>query len=114
MYNLLGETFFHAISDQELPLGRSVIKIAFSVIGKQKAKVELYLNDSITGETLINDINYLTMGVTSFRVDKYTSVNEADYHAPFEYEGEIEEIDIDVEASKTTVKDQIEKDLHVD
>lgn len=54
------------------------------------------------------------MGVTSFRVDKYTSVNEADYHAPFEYKGDIDEIIIDVEAGNAEVKNIVEKDLHAD
>ena len=54
------------------------------------------------------------MCVTSIRVNKHTAVNEADYQAPFEYVGEIKEIDIDVEESKAAAKDIVEKDLHAD
>lgn len=114
VYNLYGETFYHAVSSQELPLGKSTVKIAFTVTGKGKAKVELYLNEAKVGETFIEGFNYMTMGVTSFRADKYTAVNEEDYHAPFEYIGEIEEIAIDIEESGAAVKDIVEKDLHAD
>lgn len=114
VYNLYGETFYHAISNQELPLGQSTLKVAFTVTGKGKATVELYINEAKTGETAIEEFNYMTMGVTSFRVNKHTAVNEADYQAPFEYVGEIKEIDIDVEESKAAAKDIVEKDLHAD
>ena len=114
VYNLYGEKYYHAISESELGTGIIELKKKFTVKGKGKADVELYINGLKTGETKVEEFNYMTMGTTSFRVDKITSVNEADYAAPFEYTGEIEKIVIDVEASNANQKDLIEKELHAD
>jgi arylsulfatase len=114
VYNLYGETFYHAVSDGELPLGESELQIQFTVEGKGKATVELFINGVKNGETKIEEFNYMTMGVTSFRIDKFTSVNEADYLSPFEYTGEIPKIVLDVAAIKVDPKEELEKQLHAD
>lgn len=113
-YNLYGEKIFSAVSDKELSLGRNDIKIVFTVTGKEKATVELFVDGRKTGATKIEEFNYMTMGVASLKINKFTSVNEADYLSPFEYTGEIERVVIDVEESKVPLKQMIEKDLHAD
>lgn len=114
VYNLYGERFFTVTSDRELPLGRSEVKIGFTRTGKESAIVELFVNGEKTGETTIDEFNYMTMGLTSLKIDKVTSVYEEDYKAPFEYSGEISKVVIDVAESKTSQKEIVEKDLHAD
>ena len=56
----------------------------------------------------------MTMGVTSFRVDKYTAVYEKDYKAPFSYTGDIPEIVLDIAAVNVDAKEELTKELHAD
>lgn len=114
VYNLYGETYYHAISEAELPVGRSELKISFTITGKGKATVVLYINGEKTGETHIEGFNYMTMGGTSFRINRHTSVNDADYASPFEYNGEIEAIVIDADAIEISRQEETQKDLHAD
>lgn len=114
VYNLYGETFYHVASKDELPLGTSEIKVAFTVTGKGKATVELYINGKNNGEVKVEEFNYMTMGITSFRIDKFTSVYETDYVVPFKYTGEIPGITIDVEAATLDAEEELAKQLHAD
>lgn len=114
VYNLYGETFYHAVTTDELPLGESEVKIQFTVVGKGKATVELFVNRVKNGETKVEEFNYMTMGVTSFRIDKYTAVYEADYLAPFEYTGEIQSIVLDVDAVGVNPAEEFARQLHAD
>ena len=45
---------------------------------------------------------------------KHTSVYDVDYTSPFEYNGIIEKVVIDVADSSVDVKEELEKALHVD
>lgn len=114
VYNLYGETFYYAVSKEELPLGESKLEILFTVVGKGKANVELFINGTKSGETRIEEFNYMTMGVTSFRIDKFTSVYEIDYLAPFEYTGEIPSIVLDVTSVNVDPTEELARELHAD
>lgn len=114
VYNLYGEQYYHAISDTELPLGLVELKVSFERVDKQKAKVTLYIDGRASGEVIIDDFNYMTMGFTEFKADSITSVNEADYRAPFEYPDEIASITLDLEAVNIDTLQDIQKDLHID
>lgn len=114
VYNLYGETYYHAVSDEELLIGDNEIKVFFDITGKGKATVRLYQNGKKTAQTQIEEFNYMTMGVTSFRVDKYTAVYEKDYKAPFSYTGDIPEIVLDIAAVNVDAKEELTKELHAD
>lgn len=114
VYNLYGETYYHAVSDEELLIGDNEIKVFFDITGKGKATVRLYQNGKKTAQTQIEEFNYMTMGVTSFRVDKYIAVYEKDYKAPFSYTGDIPEIVLDIAAVNVDAKEELTKELHAD
>ncbi|MGN0153668.1 MAG: arylsulfatase [Lachnospiraceae bacterium] len=113
VYNLDSDTYFVVESDKELPLGQVEVKAVFTVTGKEKADVELFINDEKVGETKITLFFYTTGAgaPTSLKINKHTSVYDKDYASPFEYTGVIDQITIDAEAVDAYVEEEIAKDL---
>ena len=116
VYNLDADTYYTAESKEELPFGKVEIKVKFTVTGKEKATAELFVNEKKTGETKIEKFHYTTGAgaPTSLKINKHTSVYDVDYTSPFEYNGIIEKVVIDVADSSVDVKEELEKALHVD
>lgn len=96
VFNVYGRTYYTIESEKELSLGKTEIKLTFSVTGDEKAVAQLYIDGEKTGEVKIESFPYSKGpgGVTSLKMNPYTSVNEADYSAPFEYTGIIDKIKI--------------------
>ena len=82
----------------------------------KEATAELFVNEKKTGETKIEKFHYTTGAgaPTSLKINKHTSVYDVDYTSPFEYNGIIEKVVIDVADSSVDVKEELEKALHVD
>ena len=112
VYNSNHDKYFIAESDRELPLGSVTVSLTFEVVGRQRAKVVLYINKEKTAETLVEAF---TSAMSTFlKYNPRSSVYEADYKAPFEYTGTIDEIIIDVSASNIDPLEELRKDLKND
>lgn len=116
VYNLDADTYYVAASEEELPLGKVEVIAQFTVTGKERATVELLVNGKKTAETKVERFHYTTGAgaPTSLKINKHTSVYDMDYSSPFEYNGILEQVVIDVAASAVDAKDELEKALHVD
>jgi arylsulfatase len=116
VYNLDADTYWIVESNQELPLGKVTVQLKFEVTGHRKAVAGLYINDQKVGETKIEDFFY-TVGagsLVSLKWNKFTSVYGKDYDSPFEYNGTINQVVIDLPVSKLDGEDDLNKALHVE
>ena len=116
VYNLDADTFYIAESKEKLPEGKLEIRLAFIVIGDEKADVKIYVNKDLVAETKIG-LFYYTTGAgaeTAIRKNPHTSVYDKDYQAPFEYKGEINKVVIDVPETNVSALEILEKDLFHD
>lgn len=106
VFNLYGRTYFIAESADGLPTGKVEVKLVFTVTGEEKAIAEIYINEKKTGETKVEGFPYSRGpgGVTSLKANPFTSVYDKDYAAPFEYTGEIQQIDIHLDAAGLSVE----------
>lgn len=114
VYNLDSDRFFVVESEKELPLGKVEVKVVFTVTGDEKADVELFVNNIKVGENKVEQFHYSTFMTTSLKINKFTSVYDKDYAAPFEYTGIIEKVVVDVAERKVDIQKETEKALHVD
>lgn len=112
VYNSNREKYFIAESDRELPLGKVTVSLTFTVVGRQKAEVVLFIDGQKTGEVLVEAFSVAMS--TSLKYNPSSSVYEKDYQAPFEYTGVIDEITIDVPASNIDPLEELKRDLHND
>ena len=106
VFNLYGRTYFVAESADELPTGEVEVKLAFTVTGEEKAIAEIFINEQKTGGTKVDGFPYSRGpgGVTCLKANPFTSVYDKDYAAPFEYTGEIKQIDIHLDAAGLLVE----------
>lgn len=112
VYNANHDQYFVAESDRELPLGKVTVSLKFRVTGRQKAEAALFINGEKTGEVLVEAFS---MAMSTFlKYNPFSSVYEKDYQSPFEYSGIIDEITIDVPASKRDPLEELERDLRND
>lgn len=116
VYNADGYRVFVAASTEEIPTGDVELKAKFDVIDEEaeKAKVTIYINGKTVGETEINTFIYSKSCVSTIKANKYISVYDEDYAAPFEYPGEIDKIVFDVAAYGMDEHKEIERVLHKD
>lgn len=114
VYNLDGDTAFTVESDKELPLGKTDIKIKFTVTGKERALVEIFINEEKTGETTVTAFHLSTSMIQSLKINRYSSVYDTDYESPFEYDGIIDKVTIDVAAGFINTEEEIKKEMHVE
>jgi arylsulfatase len=116
VYNLDTDTYWIAQSSEELPLGKVTVRLQFEVTGHKKAVATLYINDKKVGDAHIEDFFY-TVGagsLVSLKWNKFTSVYDADYASPFEYNGTIDRIVMDLPASELDAEEDLNKALHVE
>lgn len=113
VYNTDCDQYYVAVSEKELPIGLVEVRADFTLLKDDKAHVELFINGEKTGEVLIKQLFYTTgNGVpTSLRVNKFSSVYDKDYASPFEYDGWIEDIIIDVAGGSLDLMVELEKTL---
>lgn len=111
VFNVYGTTYYTISSDKELPLGKTEVQLEFTVTGDEKATAVLYIDKKSVGEVKIESFPYSRGpgGVTSLKANPYTSVNDADYSAPFEYTGTIEKIHIYLSPKEVSVEKAIRK-----
>lgn len=114
IYNVDGDVRYVIESQDELPLGKVEVKVAFTVTGRDEAEAELFINGKSQAKTQINQLHYTTAMTTSLKINKFTSVNDDDYTAPFEYDGIIDKIKLRADAVHASRKTELEKALHVD
>ncbi len=114
VYNLDGDVYYVVESEQELPLGEVTVRAEFTVVGDQKAKVALFINDQKTAEGNVDDFHYSTFMTTSLKINKFSSVYDQDYASPFEYPGVIRKAVINVEERTVDLAKETEKVLHAD
>lgn len=112
VYNPNHETYHIAESDRELPLGKVKVELKFTVVGRQKAEVELFIDGEQTGKTLVE--GFTVSMSTSLKYNPRSSVYEAHYEAPFEYSGIIDEFSIRVPSSVIDPLEELQKDLQND
>lgn len=115
-YNTDGDQYYVAVSDRELPLGKVTVRADFELLPNDRASIRLYINEEITAETLIEHLFYSTgNGVpTSLKINKFSSVYDKDYASPFEYNGRIEDVIIDVAGGSIDMVKELEKNLKHD
>jgi arylsulfatase len=114
VYNADGDRYFVAESDRELPLGKTEVRVDFKVVGKELADATIYIDNQKVGETHINLFHYTTNSVLSLKTNKYTSVYDKDYSAPFEYNGDIKEVVFNIEGAIIDEEEKIRKGMHVE
>lgn len=113
-YNLDGKTYYVASSDKELPLGKVEVKYVLDLPDGRSGKVTLFINGEKTAETEIKKVYWATSFVTSLKTNRYTAVNDRDYEAPFTYQGDIDEIRIDVKATHVDLEEDRAKGANLD
>lgn len=113
-YNLDGKTYYVAESDRELPIGKSEVKYVLTLPDGRSGKVELFINGEKTAEADIPKLYWATSFVTSLKINRYTSVNQKDYEVPFIYDGQIDEIFIDVKETQVDLNDERDKGANID
>lgn len=78
---------------------------------EEEAKTELFINGEKAGEVEIRKFIYTVRMTMSLKTNKYTSVNDVDYAAPFEYNGVIKEIKVLIRAYDTSYYKQAVEEL---
>jgi arylsulfatase len=96
VYNADGETYYVAEADEELPLGDVKVGYKLDLPEFNHGTLGLFINDKQVKKIEIPTLTWAQSYMTSLRTNKFTSVYDKDYEAPFEYDGEIKEIVIDV------------------
>ena len=113
VFNVYGQTYYTIVSNKKLPLGKTEVKLEFTVTDNEneKAVAVLYIDGEKTGEVEIGSFPYSRGpgGVTSLKANPYTSVNEEDYTSPFEYTGIIDKINIYLPATDLNVDKAVKK-----
>jgi hypothetical protein len=106
VYNADGEIYYVAESDEELPLGDVKVGYRLDLPEFYHGTLSLFINDSMVKEIEIPRLTWAQSFVTSLRTNKYTSVYDKDYEVPFEYDGIIKEIVIDVKPTHIDIEDE--------
>lgn len=114
VYNLDGETYYTAVSNEELPQGKLNVKYEFQQKDGTCANVILYVNGKKVGETLVEHLYWATSYATSIKTNKYSSIYDKDYDAPYDYTGQIDSIEIDLPANEVNLEEEIKKGASID
>ena len=106
VYNVDGETYFIAESPDELPLGEIEVGYTLDLPEYNYGTLSLFVNGGEVTKIDIPKLAWAQSYITSLRTNKYTSVYDKDYEAPFSYDGEIKEIAIDVKPTHVDMADE--------
>ncbi len=100
-YNYAGTTHYKVESNIKVPPGRSVLEVAFDLKDCYKGTASLYINGKAAGSTPV----VTQPGLYSFEEglevgkDPQTPVAPDDYESPFEFNGKLEKVVLEVKAS---------------
>lgn len=114
VYNLDGETYYVAVSDIPVPLGKSEVKYEMQLTQNGQGTVSIYINGKQVGETKLEKLYWATSYATSIKTNKYSSIYDADYEAPYDYNGIIDEIEIFIKATTVDLKEELQKSANID
>jgi arylsulfatase len=106
VYNADGEIYYVAKSDEELPLGEITVGYRLDLPEFNHGTLYLFINGTEVKQIEIPTLTWAQSFVTSLRANKFTSVYDKDYEAPFVYDGNIKEIRIDVKPTHIDIDDE--------
>ena len=110
VYNANREKYYYAVSENELPDGKIIVRYEFDYKDKLGADVRLYVNGEKVSETHIDKLYYM-LGLnsdTTLRENTYTEISP-EYEVPFEFTGEINKLIVHKNGSKITEKEVFEQ-----
>jgi arylsulfatase len=96
VYNADGEIYYVAETTEELPLGEFTVGYQLDLPEFNHGTLRLFIDGTEVKQIEIPTLTWSQSFVTTLRANKYTSVYDKDYEVPFEYNGMIKEIVIDV------------------
>jgi arylsulfatase len=114
VYNTDGDKIYSVVSSEEIPLGNVTLSYEFNVVEDDLANVSIFINNNPVGTVAVESFIYTSSEVATLKANKYTSVSDADYEAPFEYPAVIDKITFEVAATGLDAAVEIEKGLHTD
>jgi arylsulfatase len=105
VYNYLNREHYTAVSDVEMPKGESTFELRFQVNESETAEALLLINHKQTGHVNVPHFNRLpTLMNTTLKADSHTEVSP-EYEVPFEFTGEILEMEIHIAPFGITEKE---------
>lgn len=113
-FNVDWDQRFKVVSENEIPLGTVEVSYVFTVTEYNHALVKLYINGEEQGQVEITPLHYTTALILTLKANKYSSVEDADYEAPFEFTGELKKVVIDVPARIAKTSEELERVLHIE
>lgn len=113
-YNRGGHTFYEAVSENELPLGR--IKVAYSLKVEKDftAAARIMVNGENAGEVLVKELNSNSDPIATVGGNKCTPVVPKDYSLPFDFNGKLNEVSVLVEGYVTDLENEINEFFNTD
>jgi arylsulfatase len=110
VYNTGEREWYQAESKDTVPLGPSTLQFRFARTGEKTAAVRLYINGGLQGQLEISGLSGRSGLSSAFTStvggNKYSPVSEA-YETPFAFDGEIEQLDLQVSAQAPSVEEEI-------
>ncbi len=108
VYNYAAEEYYTAVSEDEVPAGKTELSYSFEVAADNTADLTIYIDGKKQGHTRIEKFYYMKGFSTTIRADKYTPVSP-EYEVPFEFTGKIHEIRFHQNATETDIQKELLK-----